>query len=161
ELGDPDAALKDCDHAARVAPESAGVWYTRGVALARLGRRDEGLASNYRAIPLDRDDPLAWLARGNCRVDPGVHRQALADPDNARALFNRGVAWHALGEYRSALADYGEAIRLAPHEAGAYVNRGATSAAMGAHADAVADYARDRRRPVERPRPLQPRPRPY
>ena len=45
------------------------------------------------------------------------------DPQLALAYYNRGVAYHYLGQPKQALEDYDEALRLDPKHASAYANR--------------------------------------
>ena len=45
-------------------------------------------------------------------------------PGLAFAYFERGTAYHAVDDFKHAIADYSEAIRLDPKEPIAYINRG-------------------------------------
>ncbi len=51
-----------------------------------------------------------------------------------------GAARHALGDPRTALADFDLALELHPHYAEAYNNRGAARQALGDLAGSVADF---------------------
>ena len=65
-----------------------------------------------------------------------------ADTSSARSvvLQGRGIAYHAKGEQDLALADYDEAIRIAPKSATAFTNRGNAYFAKGDLQRALADY---------------------
>jgi tetratricopeptide (TPR) repeat protein len=54
------------------------------------------------------------------------------------------VVWFAKGDFRRAIADYDQALKLDPRLAGAYCSRGVTWLAQGKPAEAEADIARCR-----------------
>ena len=62
--------------------------------------------------------------------------------DYALAYYNRGNAYHAKGDYDSAIADYDQAIRLKPDDADAYNGRGLSYYRKGDYARAISDYDR-------------------
>ncbi len=51
----------------------------------------------------------------------------------------RGAPYHALGDYKAAVKDYDEAIRLNAEDANAYYNRSASHKALGNHEAAERD----------------------
>ena len=59
----------------------------------------------------------------------------LAQPYN-----NQGVAKYNLGQYREAIADYDQALRLDPNHAEAYHHRGIVKHNLGLYGEAIADY---------------------
>jgi tetratricopeptide (TPR) repeat protein len=61
-------------------------------------------------------------------------------PSLVAAYFNRGLAYTATGDNDRAIADYNEAIRLAPEAAKAYLNRGVAYRAKGDNDRAIADF---------------------
>jgi tetratricopeptide (TPR) repeat protein len=63
-------------------------------------------------------------------------------PNNAEAYLNRGLAHYRLGDYRAAIADNNQAIRLKHYDFRAYYNRGVASAGVGNYSDAITDYNR-------------------
>jgi tetratricopeptide (TPR) repeat protein len=63
-----------------------------------------------------------------------------ADPGNAAAHHNRGVAHHRLGHYALAIAAYTDALNLDPDSALTCTNRAIAHQATGDFAHAIADY---------------------
>ncbi len=84
-------AVADYDAALRLAPLSDDVWVTllnRGSTLGALGRNDEALADMQRSVTLSKSDRLALLGRAG--------------------------AYHALGNWEGAQADFGAVIEKNP-----------------------------------------------
>jgi tetratricopeptide (TPR) repeat protein len=63
----------------------------------------------------------------------------------AVAFFNRALAYEEKGEYKHAIADYGDAIRLNPNDAEAYLYRGLDKQRLGDKAGAEVDIAAAKR----------------
>lgn len=52
------------------------------------------------------------------------YNEALAlDPENFKALFNRGFSWDKAGDHEAAIADYTAATEVDPQNSFAYYNR--------------------------------------
>ena len=58
----------------------------------------------------------------------------------ADAYFNRGVAYDNLKQYRQAISDYDQAIRINPRHANAYNNRGNAYHGLKQYHRAIRDY---------------------
>lgn len=86
-----EGALADCLQAAALQPDESGVHDSLGFVLYRLGRFEDAIASDTRALALD-----------------GVSRAA------ANSWFIRGLARHALGDEAGAAADHAQAHALDP-----------------------------------------------
>lgn len=100
------AAVRDSMLAAlALAPESTLCRNALGDASLQLGRSQEAMEEQTRAIR--------------------------ADPSFARAFHSRGAASLALGHLSSAVADFSEAIRLSPHAAPYYRSRGMARHLLG------------------------------
>ncbi|SBV91759.1 putative Tetratricopeptide TPR_1 repeat-containing protein [uncultured delta proteobacterium] len=100
------AAVRDAMQAAlALAPESTLCRNAMGDASLQLGRSQEAMEEQTRAIR--------------------------ADPSFARAYHSRGAASLALGHLSSAVADFSEAIRLSPHAASYYRSRGMARHLLG------------------------------
>ena len=74
-------------------------------------------------------------------LSQAVASRALSRPDLVRALFDRGVAFDAMGKTRAAIADYSAALRLDPRFAPALNNRANAYRRTGRRSDAMHDYA--------------------
>ena len=62
------------------------------------------------------------------------------NPNDATALFTRGIAYDNLGEYDLAIQEYDQAIRLKPSDPRAYYNRGLDYANKSQFERAIQDY---------------------
>jgi tetratricopeptide (TPR) repeat protein len=89
----PTIALRQAERALKVDPESADAAHARGLALARLGRREAALGAFAAATELDADNPWPWFDLGRTAL-------ALGKPAAALPAFRRGAA--AVGEPASA-----------------------------------------------------------
>ena len=63
-----------------------------------------------------------------------------ADPNNAEAYNNRGIAWYSIGKYDRALDDYNKALEINPRSAEILSNRGITWFSKGKYNLAINDY---------------------
>ena len=84
------------------------------------------------------DDPD--LRIGGCTV--AIQSGQWAGENLAKAYNNRGHAYNILGQYTRAIADYDQALRLAPNDAIAYNGRGFTYHKFGQFSRAIEDYNR-------------------
>jgi len=63
--------------------------------------------------------------------------------EQAAGLYlNRGITYHFLGEFKKAIADYNQAIKLRRNYGRAYNNRGWSYEKLGQRALAIRDYRR-------------------
>ena len=69
------------------------------------------------------------------------YNKAIAlDQNDAKAYYNRGVAYDGKGQYDGAIEDYNKAIALDPNLADAYNNRGLAYAIKGDMGRAISDF---------------------
>jgi tetratricopeptide (TPR) repeat protein len=142
-------ALAICDKAPANA-DRPEVHNTRGVALGRVGRHDESLASYDRAIALMPDFVEAQCNRGSALHALKRHEEALTCYDQALALqpgyaaahSNRGNTLKELGRLDEALASYNRALTLQPELPEAHCNRGNVLHELKRHEEALASYER-------------------
>jgi tetratricopeptide (TPR) repeat protein len=79
------------------------------------------------------DDPDERIAACTKRIT--------GDPNNVAAYWERGYAFYLRREYKRAIADFDEIIRLDPADAAAFRTRGYLHVNLEAYTDALDDYA--------------------
>ena len=122
----PTIALRQAERALKVDPGAADSEHARGLALARLGRRETALAALSAATELDADNPWPWFDLGRTALALGraasalaaFRRAAAAVGDDATAA--RLLAWAvraagAAGDEASVTALRAEALTKDPH----------------------------------------------
>ena len=85
------------------------------------------IPSRYLTELLTKSKPAKPLAQGNRSI-------------SAKTYFMWGYTKSDLGDYKGAITDYTQAIRLNPDYANAYNNRGNAKSNLGQHFAAIADY---------------------
>ncbi|MDR3528825.1 MAG: tetratricopeptide repeat protein [Rhizomicrobium sp.] len=90
-----------------------------------LGVKQQGAGHSRQAIVL---------------LTEAISSHGLATGDMARAVFDRGLAYDSLGNCAAAIADYSEALRLAPSLVAARNNRGNAYRRIGQLENAKRDY---------------------
>lgn len=116
-------------------------------AVLRGGLKRAGAAagtwSAVRRIDLDYFD-LGYAALQARRLEDAIHylTQAIAARPEALYFSNRGNAYYAAFDTEPAIADYNEALRLAPQDQVVLYNRVLAHHYSGKHAEAIADATR-------------------
>jgi tetratricopeptide (TPR) repeat protein len=118
----PTIALRQAERALKIDPEAADAEHARGLALARLGRREAALAAFRKATDLDADNPWPWF-------DAGRTALALEKPAVALPAFRRAAG---------AASEGATAARLLAWAVRAATAAGDESAAAALRAEAVA-----------------------
>jgi tetratricopeptide (TPR) repeat protein len=134
--------------AASLAPQYGQAHNLLGMALVRLGRREEALASFERATAVDPANAMAFANRADVLADLGRHVEALAhydkavelDPRNVAGWCNRGSTLQALGRDTDAADSFGRAIVLAPNVAAIHFNMANALDRLGRHEEAIQRY---------------------
>ena len=85
------------------------------------------IPSRYLTELLTKSKPATPLAQGNRSI-------------SAKTYFMWGNTKYYLGDYKGAITDYTQAIRLNPDYAKAYYNRGLAKSDLGQHFAAITDY---------------------
>lgn len=99
------------------------------------------IETTYNGRSLTDNEIIAWLNVSPTSVRQGVYLDILSKQNILGALLNsRGRIYDDLGDYKRALRDYNNSIRLYPKNPVAYNNRGAAYAITGLIAQALADY---------------------
>jgi tetratricopeptide (TPR) repeat protein len=107
-------------------------------------------ASGYMKIETGDLEPRAreFFERGKRNAEIGDINRAIADytqaiqfdPNDVKAYYSRGIAYHDKKNYDMAIADYTQTIKLDPNSANAYNDRGVVYNDMGDYNMAIADY---------------------
>ncbi len=149
--GDLKSAVENYSEVLRLNPYSAEAYFGRGDARGDLGELQDGLEDLNHAIRINPSQLRSYGARALIRQKLGDRKGAKADyqtalkltvnPEDYRDYICRGIAQHyGLGNYKNAIADYNQAISLAPKYGSTYVNRGNALYALGSYKSAIADY---------------------
>jgi tetratricopeptide (TPR) repeat protein len=171
-----DLAIADYAEAIMLDPKNARTWYNRGLAYAAKRDYDRAIADYTEAIWLDAKEPQAWQSRAlaaYAKQDYG-RSSAVATPtmptttmiaplvtiprrsSSIRGIFalnrNRGGAYYVKRDYRRAIADFSEAIRLDPNDASTYMARGNAYNATGEIDRTDADFNQAKRLAVQQRR---------
>jgi arylsulfatase A-like enzyme/Flp pilus assembly protein TadD len=125
-------------------------WHERALVLARVGRVDEAVEAEERAIALNPVLPEPYNHRGVLLASRGRPDAALPDfdkaialdPNNARAWNNRANALRALGRREESAVAYRNAARLAPGDADPLNGLGVLAVEAGDLPSAASSFAR-------------------
>ena len=145
-----DEAIRSCDQALELKPDSSAAYYNRGLARAAIGRVSEAIADYDKAVALKPDFAAAYNNRAIAYARAGRSDEALRDydeavklnPDYAEAYSNRGNVYAQLGRPADAIRDYDRAIALNADFAEAYYNRAIADGRLGRRDEAIRDYTR-------------------
>ncbi|MEX2199725.1 MAG: tetratricopeptide repeat protein [Burkholderiales bacterium] len=121
-LGDFEAAARELEREVRLYPQLINARNAFGVALIRLSRREQALATFLEAIQLDSASPEANSNAGSLLADLGRVNEALpylqaavrASPGLADAHFNLGLAYQRLKQHAQAADSLQLALDIAP-----------------------------------------------
>ncbi len=125
-------------------------WKALGAIFGQIGRTDEALNANQKAVALSPDDAEAHSNLGNTlqeleRLDEAKasYNNAIAlEPNFAEVHSNLGNTLKELGRLDEAEASYNRAITLKPDYADAHYNLGITLQELGRLNEAVPSYTR-------------------
>ncbi|MDH7593961.1 MAG: tetratricopeptide repeat protein [Methanomicrobiales archaeon] len=84
--GDYREALKCCEKAIEIDPESAEAWLCKCNALKGMGREGEALECYGRAVQINPGIAQAWVHRGNILFKMGRVDEAMDSMDRAKRL---------------------------------------------------------------------------
>ena len=148
--GEFDRGAELLGKAVSLAPNYAQAHNLLGMALGRLGRKEEALASFEHATVADPANAAAIVNKADVLADLGRHADAVAEfdkalainPRNVAAWCNRGNALQALERDAEAIESFGKALALDPRLVVAQFNMANALERLGRHEEAVARYCR-------------------
>lgn len=119
------AALKHLDVFVELSPQVSFGWINRAIALARLGRLDESIASFKECLKIEPYNARIWTLLGLNLIDAGRTEESLSafktalkfDPNNDIALKNRAQSAAELGQYQDAVETLEKALTLSKNDA--------------------------------------------
>jgi tetratricopeptide (TPR) repeat protein len=150
-LGRSEEAISDCTDAISRNPEHADAFYLRGTIRKALEQVESAISDMDAVLRIDPSYWEAYLGRGKLNSLQQNWRQAVADFNAAmehdsagrldvrECLYLRGLAEQSLGDHRAAIADFTQAIELAPDDGAAYLRRSWSYREIGEAASAAAD----------------------
>jgi tetratricopeptide (TPR) repeat protein len=107
--------------------KNADAYLARGLAHRYMGHRQEAVADFTRVLELQPKSVKAFSNRAAVYRETGNHRGALKDLTDAinieptpEAYYERGQTHESLGDFRSAMQDYGNVIEAYPTSPHAY-----------------------------------------
>ncbi len=150
DAGDFERMLIDADYLTTMRPTSNAAWNTHGIALTRLGRLDEAVASFSDAIELRNDHGPTYLNRAEALYNSGDLESSLADcnraitwePDFANAYAQRGLVKSAAGLPDLALVDCNKTLSMQDQNWRGYFCRGTVRLKKQEFAEALSDLSR-------------------
>jgi protein O-GlcNAc transferase len=148
QQGHAGSALGPLTAAVHANPRSADTHFGIGVALTRLDRHDEAIASFDRALAISPRRADALHNRGSALQLLGRHVEALASydqalaikPEHPGALYNRGRLLQSLNRHAEALRSYDKALAIRPRDADILNSKGNVLQLLNRHARAAACY---------------------
>ena len=148
-MGQPEQAVQEHNQAISRDPQFGLAYYNRGGAYVALGRRDEAIQDYNHAVILDRRIRITTNIGARCKLYDDLYPKDVAYQDCrgfsshasriAEAFGERGFEKFEHGEYRQAISDYDEAIRLDP-DSGLYNGRGLAYQGIGKFDLAFQDF---------------------
>jgi len=137
--GKLDAALKELDTAAGLAPHDFKIPLHQGIVLTMMNRHDDARAAYEKALALSPADADVLLSLGSLDEAAGHPDSALArydrviqlEPANALGHLSRGVVLRKLGRDKEAAAELGRAATLVPRNPAYLQAFGRTLGEMG------------------------------
>ena len=146
-LGRHEEAVLRFGLALAIEPGQADVHFCHAVALHKVNRLEDALASYDNVIAI-KVDPGALYNRGNVLLKLERYEEALASydkalaikPDYVEAHDNRGIALYHLKRCEEALASHDRALALNPNYVEAHINRGNVLRELERHQEALAAF---------------------
>ena len=147
--GDTDGAVADFDEAIKLDPKNTEAYFNRGLAFRDSGDAERAAQDLEQAAKYDKrnascaryaEPHLLRPARFRDTRSTRLNLAIKLNPNNALALYNRGMAYRAKGEPDRAIPDYDRAIKLNPNDAVAYDSRGLAYRDLRDYERAIQDF---------------------
>jgi len=150
-MDEKNLAQLNFEEAVKLEPGYAFAWYNLGRMEASQGELVVAKKHYDRAINLKYDLTKAYFDRALVLKKLGNEESALEDYDRIlqisdgnylEANINRGLTKKMMKDYRGALVDLNESIKLSPDNASLYLNRANLYFVFGYFADAISDFTK-------------------
>ncbi|KAK9867784.1 hypothetical protein WJX84_000628 [Apatococcus fuscideae] len=146
-MGEPDRALLALNQAYSIEHNDAQILKYRGIALAACGKHQEAVYCFNHAHDLQPSDAEVLKLRAVTHGEMGLTKQRMEDLnaavaldiDNADLYRTRGIAHRMVKDDAAALADFTQAIRLAPGVSQLHLERAGTAIRLGNYDQAMED----------------------
>jgi tetratricopeptide (TPR) repeat protein len=140
-------AVKACERALKLRPQDAGAEGIRAQALLHLKDFAAAERAFTRYLELGgKPDPDIYVGRGQASVQLGKYAAAVRDYSlalerraDAEVYNHRGWAYYFCDAWKLALADFDQALGLAPQQIEAHIGRGLARVMLGQYRAAAAD----------------------
>lgn len=149
ELGEYVRAIGAYDSALRIDPRDPDVLVNRGIAKAKNTDTTEAILDYQRALVINPQHVvakhnLALISHGKANSTPSklLDEAIEENPNIPSAYSERGYRHMKSGDYKSALKDYNEAIRLDSVNEEYFLNRGLVKEKLGDTRGAFSDYTK-------------------
>lgn len=148
QLGDFARAEKDLEYLVGKVTNNPDIWVALGLAKHKVGKQQEAMRCNERALKLVPNHADALLNSSSASYDQGEYSPALAwaekaimaTPNRGEAHYAKAQALMAMSQFDEAINSYTRAIELKPNYAEAWMGRGLTRARVHDLDGAVQDY---------------------
>ncbi len=128
-----------CNQVLKLNPENTLAIYLRGFAFEQIGKLQQARRDYQQVLKIDPQKTIPASIRTNPQ-DPYPIFQSLEKAILARAYHVQGLAHYRLNDFRGAIADFNQALKMNPDYASAYRNRGVAYKALGNLSAANQDF---------------------
>jgi len=143
-----DAAVADYSAAIRATPDEPPAYYERGIIYASQGEFDKALKDMSQVASIRPDYPTTYYYLGLLNNELKKYPDAVTQfnayiklvPDDYRAFAGRASAYVQQEQYKPALADLNQAIKIHNNDASLYLQRGLVQQKLGAEQASADDY---------------------
>jgi tetratricopeptide (TPR) repeat protein len=150
--GDQDSAIRDFSKVLDLTPQDKSALVERAQIYLNEKAFPKAIADATKALELDAKLAAAYNLRGTALRETGNSRSAVEDFTKALQVdpsldnyFQRASTYQLLGEQEKAIADFNEAIAIAPDQPHVYFARAKSKAAMGDTKGSDEDYQKGRK----------------